>query len=93
MYLHSTYCFYIGIYTIRIILLYLEYAYNAVVVMQYVTKMEEPYNSLTYVRVFRVLNIAKSFDQYYKMFIAKETGIDVLNELTKLCQILRLKTL
>lgn len=73
MYLHSTYCFYIGIYTIRIILLYLEYAYNAVVVMQYVTKMEEPYNSLTYVRVFRVLNIAKSFDQYYKMFIAKET--------------------
>lgn len=71
MYLHSTYCFYIGIYTIRIILLYLEYAYNAVVVMQYVTKMEEPYNSLTYVRVFRVLNIGKSFDQYYKMFIAK----------------------
>lgn len=49
--------------------------------MQYVTEMEEPffpiyvykdtYNSLTYVRVFRVLNIAKSFDQYYKMFIAK----------------------
>lgn len=43
--------FYIGIYTIKIILLYLEYSYNAVVAMQYVTKMEEPFFLYMYIKI------------------------------------------